>query len=58
MPEYYYTGIEKLIKTYTEGSSFSNQKNLEETEELRDEVIEGKCAKMLPKTCALCGGKK
>ncbi|XP_027879036.1 nostrin isoform X2 [Xiphophorus couchianus] len=30
-------GIEKLIKTYTEGSSFSNQKNLEETEELRDE---------------------
>ncbi|XP_014856868.1 PREDICTED: nostrin isoform X2 [Poecilia mexicana] len=30
-------GIEKLIKTYTECSSFSNQKNLEETEELRDE---------------------
>ncbi|XP_043987883.1 nostrin isoform X2 [Gambusia affinis] len=30
-------GIEKLIKTYTEGSSFSNQKNLEETEELCDE---------------------
>ncbi|XP_054887585.1 nostrin isoform X2 [Poeciliopsis prolifica] len=30
-------GIEKLIKTYTEDSSFSNQKNLEETEELRDE---------------------
>ncbi|XP_035995273.1 nostrin isoform X2 [Fundulus heteroclitus] len=30
-------GIEKLMKTYAENPSFSNQKNLEETEELHDE---------------------
>ncbi|XP_053184654.1 nostrin [Scomber japonicus] len=30
-------GIEKLIKTYSENPSFSNQKNLEETEQLLDE---------------------
>ncbi|XP_037542356.1 nostrin [Nematolebias whitei] len=30
-------GIEKLMKTYTENPSFSNQKNLEDTEELHDE---------------------
>ncbi|XP_070694338.1 nostrin [Pempheris klunzingeri] len=30
-------GIEKLIKTYTENPSFSNQKNLEETEQQLDE---------------------
>lgn len=32
------TGIEKLMKTYSENPSFSNQKNLEDTEELHDEV--------------------
>uniref|UniRef100_A0A3Q1BCD7 Osteoclast-stimulating factor 1 n=1 Tax=Amphiprion ocellaris TaxID=80972 RepID=A0A3Q1BCD7_AMPOC len=31
-------GIEKLIKTYSENPSFSNQKNLEETEQQLDEV--------------------
>ncbi|KAM9342257.1 nostrin [Pholidichthys leucotaenia] len=31
-------GIEKLMKTYTENPSFSNQKNLEETEEQLDET--------------------
>ncbi|MEQ2192953.1 hypothetical protein XENOCAPTIV_020524, partial [Xenoophorus captivus] len=30
-------GLEKLMKTYAENPSFSNQKNLEETEELHDE---------------------
>ncbi|XP_034549517.1 nostrin [Notolabrus celidotus] len=30
-------GIEKLMKTYTENPSFSNQKNLEETEQQLDE---------------------
>ncbi|KAM6979192.1 nostrin [Tautogolabrus adspersus] len=30
-------GIEKLIKTYTENPSFSNQKNLEDTEQQLDE---------------------
>ncbi|KAM6934184.1 nostrin [Xenentodon cancila] len=30
-------GIKKLIKTYSENASFSNQKNLEETEQLLDE---------------------
>ncbi|XP_061579539.1 nostrin isoform X2 [Cololabis saira] len=30
-------GIEKLMKTYSENPSFSNQKNLEETEQLLDE---------------------
>ncbi|XP_017279874.2 nostrin isoform X2 [Kryptolebias marmoratus] len=30
-------GIEKLLKTYSENPSFSNQKNLEDTEELHDE---------------------
>ncbi len=31
-------GVEKLMKTYSENPSFSNQKNLEETEEQLDEV--------------------
>uniref|UniRef100_A0A668AU18 Osteoclast-stimulating factor 1 n=1 Tax=Myripristis murdjan TaxID=586833 RepID=A0A668AU18_9TELE len=31
-------GIERLMKTYSENPSFSNQKNLEETEQLLDEV--------------------
>ncbi len=31
-------GIEKLMKTYSENPSFSNQKNLEETEQQLDEV--------------------
>ncbi|KAM3608005.1 uncharacterized protein V6R79_017491 [Siganus canaliculatus] len=30
-------GVEKLMRTYTENPSFSNQKNLEETEQQRDE---------------------
>ncbi|CAG5865567.1 unnamed protein product [Menidia menidia] len=30
-------GIEKLLKTYSENPSFSNQRNLEETEQLLDE---------------------
>lgn len=31
-------GLEKLIKTYSENPSFSNKKNLEETEQLLDET--------------------
>ncbi|XP_029937373.1 nostrin [Myripristis murdjan] len=31
-------GIERLMKTYSENPSFSNQKNLEETEQLLDET--------------------
>ncbi|KAK2904700.1 hypothetical protein Q8A67_006499 [Cirrhinus molitorella] len=32
-------GLEKMVKVYTEQPNFSNQKNLEETEQLLDEVI-------------------
>ncbi|KAJ8352302.1 hypothetical protein SKAU_G00237780 [Synaphobranchus kaupii] len=31
-------GLEKMVKTYTENPSFSNKKNLEETEQLLDET--------------------
>ncbi|XP_012691792.2 nostrin [Clupea harengus] len=31
-------GLEKMVKTYTENPSFSNKKNLEETEQLLDEI--------------------
>ncbi|XP_016367988.1 nostrin-like [Sinocyclocheilus rhinocerous] len=32
-------GLEKMVKVYTEQPNFSNQKNLEETEQLLDEAI-------------------
>lgn len=32
------TGVEKLMKTYSGNPSFSNQKNLEETEQQLEEV--------------------
>ncbi|KAJ8282356.1 hypothetical protein COCON_G00048750 [Conger conger] len=32
-------GLERMVKTYTENPSFSNKKNLEETEQLVDEIM-------------------
>ncbi|XP_063070741.1 nostrin [Engraulis encrasicolus] len=34
----YHEGLERMVKTYTENPSFSNKKNLEETEQLLDET--------------------
>lgn len=36
-------GVEKLMATYSGNPSFSNQKNLEETEQLLDEVKYSVC---------------
>lgn len=33
------SGLEKMVKVYTEQPNFSNQKNLEETEQLLEEVM-------------------
>lgn len=33
------SGLEKMVKVYTEQPNFSNQKNLDETEQLLDEVM-------------------
>lgn len=37
-PHVLMAGVEKLMRTYAGNASFSNQKNLEETEQLLDEV--------------------
>lgn len=57
-------GIEKLMRTYSENPSFSNQKNLEETEQQIDEctlkldLLEATHYKLSVSLCELEGGPK
>lgn len=46
------------MKTYGENPSFSNQKNLEETEEQHDEVNKVECGQSPPKAVCFMEGKQ